>query len=60
MDPKSIAKPTIPPSCREVLDPQAEIWEPPFERWQRLTEALIADADRASDCLNVNPRTPPV
>jgi hypothetical protein len=44
MDPKSIAKLTIPPPCREVIDPQAEIWEPPFERWQRLTEALISNA----------------
>ena len=45
MDPTSTAKPTLPPACREGTDSQAEIWEPPFERWQRLTESLIADAD---------------
>ena len=58
MDPTSTAKPTLPPACREGTDPQAEIWEPPFDRWQRLTESLIADADQASDCLDATHRSP--
>ena len=60
MDPTSTAKTTLPQAGREGTDPQAEIWEPPFERWQRLTESLIADADRASDCLAANHRSPEV
>jgi hypothetical protein len=59
MDPTSTLKPILPPACRECTDAQAEIWEPPFERWQRLTETLIADADRASDCLDPTHRIPP-
>ena len=60
MDPTSTTKSTLPPACREGTDPQAEIWEPPFERWQRLTESLIADANRASNCLEPTPRNPGV
>ena len=58
MDPTSTAKTTLPQAGREGTDPQAEIWEPPFERWQRLTESLIADADRASNCLDAPARIP--
>ncbi len=57
MDPTSTSKLTLLPACREGSDPQAEIWEPPFERWQRLTESLIADANRASDCLDATHRS---
>ncbi len=60
MDPTSTAKLTLPPACREGIDPQAEIWEPPFDRWQRLTESLIADADRASDRIEASHRSPVV
>jgi hypothetical protein len=58
MDPKSTRKPTIPAACHDRNDPQAEIWEPPFERWQRLTEALISNADGISDGLT-SVRKPP-
>jgi len=57
MDPTNAAKPTIPPPFSEDTDPQADIWEPPFERWQRLTEALIADADRNPGCRTPIPTT---
>jgi hypothetical protein len=57
MDPKSSAKQPPPPACLEEKESQAEAWEPSFERWQRLTEALIADADRVSDRLKSIPRT---
>jgi hypothetical protein len=57
MDPKSTAKPTILPACPEATDPQTEIWEPPFERWQRLTEALIRNAEEAAYRLSALRRT---
>jgi hypothetical protein len=44
MDPKSTAQPPILPADVDAPEPQADIWEPPFERWQRLTEALIGKA----------------
>jgi hypothetical protein len=47
MDPKRIAN--EPPALTESAEPEIEIWEPPFERWQRLTEALIAESNRARD-----------
>jgi len=34
-----------------------EIWMPAFERWQRITEALISGADRVTDLTKV-PRPP--
>jgi hypothetical protein len=58
MDPKGTAKQQSPPVCRESTDPQLDIWEPPFERWQRLTEALIGKAGsipRHSDSCASNP-----
>jgi len=44
MDPKSTAQPPILLADVDAPEPQADIWEPPFERWQRLTEALIGMA----------------
>jgi hypothetical protein len=48
MDPKSTAQPPILPADVDALESQADIWEPPFERWQRLTEALIGKASIVS------------
>ena len=48
MDPKSTAQPPTLPADVDVPEPQADIWEPPFERWQRLTEALIGKASIVS------------
>jgi len=49
MDPKSIAKDPPKPDVIECDDSQVQVWEPPFERWQRLTEALIAEWHRVRD-----------
>ena len=43
MDPKSTVPPH-PPAPPEADEPQMEIWMPAFERWQRITEALISGA----------------
>ena len=51
MDPKSTAKQPPPPASRESTDPQADVWEPPFDRWQRLTEALIGKSGLIPDRL---------
>jgi hypothetical protein len=50
MDPKSTAQPSILPADVDAPELQADlyIWEPPFERWQRLTEALIGRASLVS------------
>jgi hypothetical protein len=48
MDPKSTAQPPILPADVDEPESQADIWEPPFERWQRLTEALIGKASMVS------------
>ena len=49
MDPKSTAQPPILPADVDGTESQADIWEPPFERWQRLTEALIGKASIISN-----------
>lgn len=49
MDPKSNAKQQPAPLRRESTDLHAETWEPPFDRWERLTEVLISRAGRMSD-----------
>jgi hypothetical protein len=48
MDPKSTAQPPILPADVDGPESQADIWEPPFERWQRLTEALVGKASMVS------------
>lgn len=50
MDPKSTAQQPILPTDVDAPELQADIyiWEPPFERWQRLTEALIGKASIVS------------
>ena len=48
MDPKSTAQPPILLADVDAPEPQADIWEPPFERWQRLTEALVGKASIVS------------
>ena len=55
MDPRSTVQqhPSAPPEAEE---PQVDIWMPAFERWQRITEALISGADRASDPITKVPR----
>ena len=57
MDPKSTV-PQSPPAPPEADEPQMEIWMPAFERWQRITEALISGADRVSDRIIKVPRPP--
>ena len=39
MDPKTANVPH--PVSTDNLDCDAEVWEPPFERWLRLTEILV-------------------
>jgi hypothetical protein len=50
MDPKSTTAqpPPILPGDVDRPESQADIWEPPFERWQRLTEALVGKASIVS------------
>ena len=49
MDPKSTtAQPPILPGDVDRPESQADIWEPPFERWQRLTEVLVGKASMVS------------
>ena len=48
MDPTSTVQ-QRPAAPDEHDEPQTEIWMPAFERWQRITEALISGADRATD-----------
>ena len=48
MDPTSTVQ-QRPPVPVEQDKPQTEIWMPSFERWQRITEALISDANRVTD-----------
>ena len=55
MDPKSTV-PQHPPAPTESDEPQIDIWMPAFERWQRITEALISGAGRASDPIAKVPR----
>ncbi len=42
MDPKIVTKSQVPPPSAKhgVADP--DVWEPPFERWLRLTDAFLA------------------
>jgi len=49
MDPKSKAKQQPAALDRESTDLHAETLEPPFDRWERLTEVLISSAGRISD-----------
>lgn len=48
MDPTSTVQQS-PPAPAKHDEPQAEIWMPAFERWQRITEALISGTDRVTD-----------
>ena len=48
MDPTSTVQ-QRPSAPVEDEQPQTEIWMPAFERWQRITEALISGADRVTD-----------
>ena len=48
MDPTSTVQ-QCPPAPAEHDEPQTEIWMPAFERWQRITEALISGGDRVTD-----------
>jgi hypothetical protein len=57
MDPKSTVQ-QHPPATPEADEPQIEVWVPAFERWQRITEALISGAGRASDLVTNIPRLP--
>jgi hypothetical protein len=59
MDPKRTAEKQDPPAVPQDAEPQTDMWEPPFERWQRLTEALIANRDvvRQSPSMNWPSRT---
>ena len=58
MDPKRTTN-QYPPACpEEGTEPEAEVWEPPFERWQRLTEALIGSPDAVSPDLAALRRPP--
>ena len=59
MDPKSTVQ-QHPPALPEADDAQMEIWMPAFERWQRITEALISGANRATDLVTKLPRPPRV
>lgn len=53
MDPKSTASQQ--PAPRPFDEPEPEIWMPAFERWQRITEALISGGKCASDYVNKRP-----
>jgi len=55
MDPTSTVQ-QRPPAPAEHDEPQTEIRMPAFERWQRITEALISGADRVTD-LSKMPRS---
>ena len=43
MDPKISPESEIAPlpPTSESLTPEAEVWEPPFERWMRLADTLL-------------------
>ena len=59
MDPKRTAQKQDIPAVPQEAEPKADVWEPPFERWQRLTETLIANRDvvRQSPSMNSQSRT---
>ena len=58
MDPKKISTNQSPPAKPEIRVPQPEVPEPAFERWQRITEALIADANPGPESPIAGQRSP--
>ena len=44
MDPKNIVSPTSvpPPNFNLKHELEAEVWEPPFERWMKLADDLLS------------------
>ena len=42
MDPKIVTKSQAPPPFPKQGVVEADVWEPPFERWLRLTDAFLA------------------
>jgi len=50
MDPKSTLK--QPPAAQpKTSEPNLEVWEPAFVRWQRITETLISRTDHSAEPL---------
>jgi hypothetical protein len=58
MNPKNLSS-FVPPNTPEPAEPLVEVWEPPFERWLRLTETLVGDQASVSVLRPVLPTSKP-
>ena len=60
MDPKIETTSEAPPPSPEQGVVEADVWEPPFERWLRLTDAFLAENPVRSQKTSTLPRMPRV
>lgn len=60
MDPQKSTTSQSPPAEPQITAAQIEIREPAFERWQRITETLIAGSNCGPKLPLAKPRSPRV